>query len=617
MLTTATAMNAGFVVNNAAAVVTNLVNVNISAPVVTAGAITRQAGVVVSQLTQATHNTALVIGTGAVPNGNWGIFNSSTNPNEFAGPIQNANGTAAAPQDTFVSDTTTGVFRNTSGSYPWAVSISGTERFGVGAGVYRMNATTASLQIGTDAAASILTNEGATNVLGMRNSTAAQLFSIYNTFTSSSSNQRFVVDWASQANVALVGTRTATTSAETGRTMRLIVQGANNGNSYSMISMRRDSAPFFRQSIQSQAENNVQTTTITGNWAELGVGSSTATSGTIVAVAMLPTYNQASGTAANTDLLINRTETAIGSGAQYLIQGQVGSADKFLVTNAGVVTSYGNGLATTSTDRLVLENQTTATSGAPVQISPRARLRGQGWDTDSSITRAVDIIEENLPISNTNVDTELRWGFARDGGTVTYGPKFTFQPNTSPVGQLALPNDWALAFADSSANIRRVIRVDSANTLKISNVSGGTISMEYGTADVLTLKSDSNIGAELKLLTVNRTINASNGAATLTSVGGIPAGAILMAVSSRVTTAFNGTLTSLSIGTVASPTAFSSATGITLGTTTDPTSWTDGTQQKVFPTATDLVITANGGTFGTTGQIKVLVTYMTQSAASN
>jgi hypothetical protein len=49
-------------------------------------------------------------------------------------------------------------------------------------------------------------------------------------------------------------------------------------------------------------------------------GTNTDTSGTINALAITPTYNQASGTASNTDLLINRTETAVGSGEQFLAE---------------------------------------------------------------------------------------------------------------------------------------------------------------------------------------------------------------------------------------------------------------------------------------------------------
>lgn len=53
-------------------------------------------------------------------------------------------------------------------------------------------------------------------------------------------------------------------------------------------------------------------------------------------MSITPTYNQTS-TAGGTDLTINRTETAVGSGAQFLIDAQTGGASKFSVTNGGLV----------------------------------------------------------------------------------------------------------------------------------------------------------------------------------------------------------------------------------------------------------------------------------------
>ncbi|MBC7420780.1 MAG: hypothetical protein H7328_08630, partial [Bdellovibrio sp.] len=70
----------------------------------------------------------------------------------------------------------------------------------------------------------------------------------------------------------------------------------------------------------------------------------TATSGNIFGAKITPTYNQASGTAANTDLLINRTQTLVGSGQQNLIDAQVAGVSKFRVDNTGKVYGDGSGL---------------------------------------------------------------------------------------------------------------------------------------------------------------------------------------------------------------------------------------------------------------------------------
>lgn len=65
--------------------------------------------------------------------------------------------------------------------------------------------------------------------------------------------------------------------------------------------------------------------------------SNTSTSGTFQGLVISPTYNQATGTAANTDLLIQRTQTAVGSGTQRLFDAQVGGSSKFSIDNNGAV----------------------------------------------------------------------------------------------------------------------------------------------------------------------------------------------------------------------------------------------------------------------------------------
>lgn len=49
-------------------------------------------------------------------------------------------------------------------------------------------------------------NRDAANVLGQRNSTTAQKFNVYNTFTSATSYERLTADWQASANTCLLGT---------------------------------------------------------------------------------------------------------------------------------------------------------------------------------------------------------------------------------------------------------------------------------------------------------------------------------------------------------------------------------------------------------------------------
>ena len=101
--------------------------------------------------------------------------------------------------------------------------------------------------------------------------------------------------------------------------------------------------------------------TVAGNRIEMAWGSFTATTGQNNAVVIMPTYNQTSGDAANTDLLINRTETAIGSGDHFLIDAQVGGASKFSVDNAGnvAVRTIANIVDNWRMDTITLEGDST------------------------------------------------------------------------------------------------------------------------------------------------------------------------------------------------------------------------------------------------------------------
>lgn len=56
-------------------------------PIVSGGSITSLAGLVAANMTAATNNTNLLLGTGVIPAGNWSIYNSSTYANSFAGTL--------------------------------------------------------------------------------------------------------------------------------------------------------------------------------------------------------------------------------------------------------------------------------------------------------------------------------------------------------------------------------------------------------------------------------------------------------------------------------------------------------------------------------------------------
>lgn len=164
----------------------------------------------------------------------------------------------------------------------------------------------------------------------------------------------------------------------TGSTRGVSIRGhfSNTASAYTYANVLYG-IPFFK------VANSTASTSV-GNWNQFGdgTGTSSATSGTVNFLAITPTYNQASGTAANTDLLIQRTETAVGSGTQYLIQaGTAASTTLFTVSNAGRVAAASIGLggaASSDSNPLIF----TASSSAARDVL----FRNSGGGTATNMT---------------------------------------------------------------------------------------------------------------------------------------------------------------------------------------------------------------------------------------
>jgi hypothetical protein len=175
----------------------------------------------------------------------------------------------------------------------------------------------------------------------------------------------------------------------------------------------------------------------------------TQTSASSIHTKINTSYNQTSGTAANTDLLINRTETAVGSGTQRLISAQVGSVEKFAVDNKGSVTQTGSIKAITATSTalsLTAEHSTVLVTG------------------DTTIT---------LP-NATSLGTEITSG----AWTNTYTTAFDTFTSTLPSGFTA-----TTATAKSPRSLVQVITLVQNTTYRISGMAifnGGTVTLYYG-----------------------------------------------------------------------------------------------------------------------------------------
>lgn len=149
---------------------------------------------------------------------------------------------------------------------------------------------------------------------------------------------------------------------------------------------------------------------------------------------------------------------------------------------------------------------------------------------------------------------------------------------------------------------------DADNILALRS---GTSAQTFRVYDTFT--SDTSYH-RIAISTARATLTNVSGA-SVTATGLIPAGAVILGVTSKVTTALgtgNGT-TGYKIGTAADDDRWGNITGTAAGTTSDNRDWTSGTVE-CFPAATNVIVTANGGNFNGTGVIYLSVQFMAGQA---
>ena len=187
-----------------------------------------------------------------------------------------------------------------------------------------MNATNFKLS-GTGTFTSTLGNVSLTTALTAASGDEAALTLNYTTNKAAGNDTGLVVN---QTDTASPGTSNLL-DLQVGGASKLSVNGAGTLSSTGGISATGGSIIGYRLKA---------TGTVSLNTPAISADVTCTSTDNLVIAGITTTYNQASGAAANTDLLINRTETAIGSGAQSLIDAQVGSTSRFRISNKGFET---------------------------------------------------------------------------------------------------------------------------------------------------------------------------------------------------------------------------------------------------------------------------------------
>lgn len=143
---------------------------------------------------------------------------------------------------------------------------------------------------------------------------------------------------------------------------------------------------------------------------------------------------------------------------------------------SGAITVTRTSLASTSTDGLVLQNTTDATSGARTQISPRLRFHGEIWDTTTGSNETHDIKVELIPVSVATPYSYLLFSNSIDGGT--YSSFFTVGKNSLSFGDLSpvATVSFAKALSPSTSSRFCDIRPTFTPTQNISSALGVSLS---------------------------------------------------------------------------------------------------------------------------------------------
>jgi hypothetical protein len=285
--------------------------------------------------------------------------------------------------------------------------------------------------------------------------------------------------------------------------------------------------------------------------------------------------------------------TATTTKPQVLIEPTGATSTAWSTSGTGLGVNAASGFAGNLLDLQVNGTpRTFSTSNGYLYVSP-----GDG----SSASHGLGFIGRSIGISSPIANT-FRLG--RDNSADIYISVSAADPYVNLRG--AYRFGWAPAGADGAQDL--ALLRDAAGTLAQRNGTNAQVTRVY---DTFTSATDYH---RIAIATARATLTNVSGA-SVTATALIPAGAVVMGVTSKVTTALgtgNGT-TGYKIGTAGDDDRWGAITGTAAGTTSDNRNWTAGTIE-CFPTATDIIVTATGGNFNGTGVIYLSVQYMAGEA---
>lgn len=213
-----------------------------------------------------------------------------------------------------------------------------------------------------------------------------------------------------------------------------------------------------------------------------------------------------------------------------------------------------------------------------------------------------------------------------NAGNITWGSANGIIANPASFFLRAGANEWTFASTDASMRIPGELRlsttsapIDWAQDLYIYRDAANTLAQRNGAnAQITNIYGDYG-GATDYQRTAIKTVSAGQtvpSAASATISGIVPAGAMLIGVTTRIDVALgetNGT-TGYAVGDGVDANLWGDVSGVAIGTSSDSSDFTASGAVGFDTAARDVVLTAAGGNFDGTGTITVVVHYMITEA---
>lgn len=201
-----------------------------------------------------------------------------------------------------------------------------------------------------------------------------------------------------------------------------------------------------------------------------------------------------------------------------------------------------SGLGTTSTDGFSLLNNTPATVGTPVQISPRLRYCGTAYNSTSTLSEINCMFDEVLPATVAGTTTATwRLGYTNNGGAAVYPFTVTSAGGLATAGNNFLVSGNNLTLATGGQMASTNFAADSGGIYSFVNRANMTSPSD---GNMVFRNAATTIGSQVKVDALP-TIASGFGTSPSVTAGSTPfAGSINVGTGGTATTGvinFNGT----------------------------------------------------------------------------